>query len=228
MWSSAKSPRVPRLSRVLRYDFGLSRLRWNQCPACLGITVQLRLESLSSLRRNSHKDSTKLVNRVVKCAFYETSLDRDAQRDRRRISAYSIVLRRAVDDQVAPVELSAWIDANGGIEQVRLNRGTALSATAKAQVARTSVEASESYLAVIENTLLMQKFDAIDFDRTFVAVIVPRGDGKIEIRAVLKNASAINASLASLYSQVAQSSSADVVSNVKTATNAATPELIAA
>ena len=54
MWSSAKSPRVPRLSRVLRYDFGLSRLRWNQCPACLGITVQLRLESLSSLRRNSH------------------------------------------------------------------------------------------------------------------------------------------------------------------------------
>ena len=53
MWSSAKSPRVPRLSRVLRYDFGLSRLRWNHCPACLGITVQLRLESVSSLRRNS-------------------------------------------------------------------------------------------------------------------------------------------------------------------------------
>ena len=43
-----------RLSRVLRYDLGLSRLRWNQCPACLGITVQLRLESVSSLRRNSH------------------------------------------------------------------------------------------------------------------------------------------------------------------------------
>ncbi len=54
MWSSAKSPRVPRLSRVLRYDFRLSSLRWNQCPACLGITVQLRLESVSNLRRNSH------------------------------------------------------------------------------------------------------------------------------------------------------------------------------
>ena len=201
-----------------------------QLSACTKKTDALRVSYDAFVVANNikFKDSTKLVNRVVKCAFYETSLDRDAQRDRRRISAYSIVLRRAVDDQVAPVELSAWIDANGGIEQVRLNRGTALSATAKAQVARTSVEASESYLAVIENTLLMQKFDAIDFDRTFVAVIVPRGDGKIEIRAVLKNASAINASLASLYSQVAQSSSADVVSNVKTATNAATPELIAA
>lgn len=58
MWSPAKSPRVPRLSRVLRYDFGLSRLRWNQCPACLGITVQLRLESLSSLYRDSQLDVT--------------------------------------------------------------------------------------------------------------------------------------------------------------------------
>ena len=54
MWCSAKSLRVLRLSPVLRYDFGLSSLRWNQCPACLGITVQLRLESPSSLGRNSH------------------------------------------------------------------------------------------------------------------------------------------------------------------------------
>ena len=53
MWSSAKSPRVPRLSRALRYDVELSSLRWNQRPACLGIAVQLRLESVSSLGRNS-------------------------------------------------------------------------------------------------------------------------------------------------------------------------------
>ena len=55
MWSSAKSPRVPRLSRVLRDDFGLSSFRRNQCPACLGISVQVPSESLSSLGRNSHR-----------------------------------------------------------------------------------------------------------------------------------------------------------------------------
>ena len=53
MWASTKSPRVPRLPRELRYDFGLSSLPWNQCPACVGITVQLALESVSSLSRNS-------------------------------------------------------------------------------------------------------------------------------------------------------------------------------
>jgi len=111
---------------------------------------------------------------------------------------------------------------------VRLNRGSALSATAKAQVARTSVEASESYIAVIESTSLMQSFDASDFDKTFVAVIVPRGDGRVEIRAVVKSAGAINASLATLYSQVAQSSSADVVSNVKSAADATMLQPIAA
>jgi ribosomal protein S30 len=59
MWSPANLPRVPRLSRVLSYDFGLSRLCWNQCPACLGITVQLRLESASSLCRNSQHSAMK-------------------------------------------------------------------------------------------------------------------------------------------------------------------------
>jgi hypothetical protein len=163
------------------------------------------------------KDSTNLINRVVKCAFYEASLDRNAQRDRRRISAYALVLRRAVEDQIAPVDLPAWIDENGGIEQVRLSRGNAVSPATKAQVARESVEASESYIAVIENTQLMQSFDATDFDKTFVAVIVPRGDGKVEIRAVVKSAAAINASLATLYSQVAANSTTPVVSNDKVA-----------
>ena len=203
---------------------------YTQLSACTKKTDALRVsyDAFVAENRIKFKDSTKLVNRVVKCAFYETSLDRDAQRDRRRISAYSIVLRRAVDDQVSPVGLAAWIDEKGGIEQIRLNRGNALSASAKAQVARTSVEASESYIAVIENTLLMQRFDASDFDKTFVAVVVPRGDGKLEIRAVVKSAGAINASLATLYSQVAQSSSADVVQHVESAANATTHEPIAA
>ena len=203
---------------------------YNQLSASTKKSDALRVSYDAFVAANNikFKDSTKLVNRVVKCAFYETSLDRDAQRDRRRISAYSIVLRRAVDDQVAPIDLAAWIDANGGIEQVRLNRGSALSATAKAQVARTSVEASENYLAVIENKSLMQSFDATDFDKTFVAVIVPRGDGKVEIRAVVKSAGAINASLATLYSQVAQNSPANVAQNVKTPANATTPMPLAA
>ena len=202
---------------------------YTQLSACTKKTDALCVSYDAFVAANGikFKDGTNLVNRVVKCAFYETSLDRDAQRDRRRISAYSIVLRRAHDDKIAPVDLAAWIDEKGGIEQIRLNRGNVLTATAKAQVARTNVEASDSYIAVIENKLLMQSFDATDFDKTYVAVIVPRGDGKVEIRAVVKNASAINASLATLYSAVAVST-ANGVSNDKAATVASSSEAVAA
>ena len=200
-----------------------------QLSACTKKTDALRISYDAFVAANGikFKDSTKLINRVVKCAFYETSLDRDAQRDRRRISAYSIVLRRAHDDKVAPVDLAAWIDEKGGIEQVRLNRDNVLTATAKAQVARTNVEASDSYIAVIENKLLMQSFDATDFDKTYVAVIVPRGDGKVEIRAVVKSAGAVNASLATLYSAVA-TSTANGVSNDKNTTLEISSETVAA
>ncbi|WP_302476170.1 DUF2779 domain-containing protein [Azonexus fungiphilus] len=59
MWASPKSPRVPRLPRVLRYRFQLSSLPWNRCPASVGITVQVALESVSSLGRNSQKGRIK-------------------------------------------------------------------------------------------------------------------------------------------------------------------------
>ncbi|MDP2882482.1 MAG: site-specific integrase, partial [Azonexus sp.] len=58
-------PRVPRLSRVLRYDFGLSRFRRNQCPVRLGISVQVPSEWLSSLGRNSQEASRGAANGVV-------------------------------------------------------------------------------------------------------------------------------------------------------------------
>jgi len=57
MWPSAKSPRVPRLPRALHYNRQLSRLPWNRCPASDGITVQVALESVSSLGWNSHSIS---------------------------------------------------------------------------------------------------------------------------------------------------------------------------
>ena len=98
MWSSAKSPRVPWLSRVLRYDFGLSRLRWNQCPACLGITVQLRLESVSSLRRNSH-----LAWAFVEAANFALRFCPEAKRfyERKKARTNTVVAIKALAHKLA-------------------------------------------------------------------------------------------------------------------------------
>lgn len=145
------------------------------------------------------KEGTPVINKIVKCVFYESAVDRNAQRDRRRISAYALVLRRAQTDNVKPDALPAYIEQNGGIEQIRLGKSSGLTMTAKAQEARSVVEAGDSYIAVVSDRALMQRFDTTDYDKAFVAVIVPRPDGTVEVRAVVKGAAAVNASLAAIY-----------------------------
>jgi hypothetical protein len=151
------------------------------------------------------KKDTSLINKVVKCVFYDEASDRNAQRDRRRISAYSMVLRRAQEDSIKPVALAAWIEKLGGIEEIRLNKPNAMSATEKAVQARTEVEESNDYIAKVTNEALMKEFDSSDYDKAFVAVIVPRGNGTVEIRNVVKGAGAVNAALASIYTAPVES-----------------------
>lgn len=148
------------------------------------------------------KSDTKLILKVVKCVFYDEAADRNAQRDRRRISAYATVLRRAIDDKIAPANLSDWIESNGGIEQIRLAKGNAISPSVKAAQAREAVEATDRFIAVVQNDSLNSRFDTDDYDRPCVVLVVPRKDGKLEIRAVVKNAGAVNASLAAHYKEV--------------------------
>ncbi len=99
------------------------------------------------------KKDTSLINKVVKCVFYDEASDSNAQRDRRRISAYSMVLRRAQEDSIKPEALAAWIEKLGGIEEIRLNKPNALSATEKAVQARTEVEESKDYSKRVANPL---------------------------------------------------------------------------
>ena len=140
--------------------------------------------------------------------FYEPAVDRNAQHDRRRISAYSLVLRRAISDNITPEQLPAFIDENGGVENIRQNKVGKVTDTIKAQQARTVVESCDSYLAVVNDSALMQQFDATDYDKAFVAVVVPRGDGTLEVRQIVKSATAINSSLATMYKQVVSANNA--------------------
>jgi hypothetical protein len=63
---------------------------------------------------NSHD-----MNRVVKCVFGV---------DRRRVSAYSIALREALRQEVGADDLIAFLQDNGGVEQIRMGGTKPLSA----------------------------------------------------------------------------------------------------
>lgn len=167
------------------------------------------------------KSDTQLISKVVKCVFYDEAADRNAQRDRRRISAYATVLRRAVSDNIAPADLSAWIETNGGVEQIRLAKGTLISAATKAAQAKDVVESGDGYITVVQNDILNAKFGVDDYDQARVVIVVPRKDGKVEIRAVVKSAGAVNASLAAIYKDA-------VAANSNAAVSAPAAELAAA
>jgi hypothetical protein len=179
-----------------------------QLDACTKKTDAMRVvyDSFVDSNKIKFKKTTNLVSRVVKCVFFEPSLDKDEQCDRRRISAYATVLQRAIADKVSADNLPTWIDENGGVEQIRLNKANTKTATQKAEVVRKDVETSANYIAVFESAALLKNFNSIDYDKAFVAVIVPRGDGKIEVRYVVKAEGAVNASLASMYAETVAAS----------------------
>jgi len=70
------------------------------CPACLGITVQLRLESLSSLYRNSHKARHPQTNGICE-RFHKTILQ----------EFYQVAFRRKLylSLEELQTDLDAWL-----------------------------------------------------------------------------------------------------------------------
>lgn len=129
------------------------------------------------------------MTRVVKCVFGV---------DRRRVSAYSIALRAALQKNITADELAAFLEDNGGVEQLRLGGKKALSATERADIVKH---------AVINNSIGTFKFDALltgaDADWTdkqvvIVATYLPTGE--FEANVVIKHDSAVTAALAAHHS----------------------------
>jgi hypothetical protein len=100
------------------------------------------------------------LHKIVKCVFGA---------DRRRVSAYSIVLRTANVNKIKSADIADFIRNNGGVEEIRLAKnGNALSAKQKAEVAKnieyfgcpTCVELVEGN---VEKTIKNVKMDKISF-----------------------------------------------------------------
>jgi type IV secretory pathway VirB10-like protein len=136
---------------------------------------------------------------LVKCVFGV---------DRRRVSAYSIALRAALQKNTTADELAAFLEDNGGVEQLRLGGKKALSATERADIVKQ---------AVINNSIGTFKFDAlltgadadwIDKQVVIVATYLPTGE--FVANAVIKHESAVTAALAAHQSLLNAKARAEV------------------
>ena len=126
---------------------------------------------------------------MVKCVFGV---------DRRRVSAYSIALRAALQKNITADELAAFLEDNGGVEQLRLGGKKAMTATERADIVKH---------AVINNSIGTFKFEALltgaeadwtDKQVVIVATYLPTGE--FEANVVVKHDSAVTAALAAHHS----------------------------
>ena len=148
------------------------------------------LEAFIKQRGYTFMPSTHDMTRVVKCVFGV---------DRRRVSAYSIALREALRQTVAPADLVAFIEENGGVEQIRMGGSKPLSVTKRAEKAADEVLSSDLGMPKLDAKLIAADADWADKQVVIVATYLPTGE--FQANAVIRHDSAVNSALAAYYSQ---------------------------
>ena len=133
--------------------------------------------------------STHDMTRVVKCVFGV---------DRRRVSAYSIALREALRQGVTPENLAAYLEAEGGVEQVRLGGKKPLSVTKRAEKVVDQVKGNDLGKFKFDASVFAGDADWVDKQVVIVATYLPTGEFIANV--VVRHDGAVNAALAAHYS----------------------------
>jgi hypothetical protein len=125
------------------------------------------------------------LTKIVKCVFGA---------DRRRVSAYSIVLRTALAKQIKVSELANFIRESGGVEEVRLAKSpNAMTAKQKADAGAESLT-----IKTIVNVIapaFSEKLDAGNIGKPVVLLGTWNADGSISVHSFTNSAGAVNAAL---------------------------------
>jgi hypothetical protein len=170
-------------------------------------TLREALKTYMNLKNIRVSKSAHGLVKIVKCVFGD---------DRRRASAYGIVLRSALAQNVAVADLPAFIRNSGGVEEIRLAKSpNAMTAKQKASAGAQAVVSNT--LGVFASEGLLQHMDATNIGANAVLIGTWQSDGSVVVRAVVQNSSAINAALASYYSNNKTAAAAQAV--VQTAAN---------
>ena len=128
------------------------------------------------------------MTRVIKCVFGV---------DRRRVSAYSIALREALRQEVASTDLIAFLEQNGGVEQIRMGGTKPLSPTKRAELVKAQV--SDAVIGTVKFDALAVKASPDWNDKQVVLVATYLPTGEFEVNAVVKHEGAVKTALAAYY-----------------------------
>jgi hypothetical protein len=143
----------------------------------------------------SFSEGTHGLTRLVKYVFEGI--------DRRRVSAYSLVLREAVAQNIKAEGIPAFITQGGGVEEIRRSKSkTAKTAKQKAELGKQAV-AEQQFATFSSDTLavLAQQAGRSAGD-DLVAVVTLQADGSFVVKALVSSTTALNAARVSAYSAI--------------------------
>lgn len=172
-------------------------------------SLALRSGIASYIEKKGYRfaESTHNITKVVKCVFGV---------DRRRVSAYSLVLREALAKELAAEQIAGFIAAGGGVEEIRRSKSaTAKTPKQKAELGKLAVSCNE--LAVVSSDKIAETLDLANVDSDLVAIVTQQADGTLIVRALVRSKAVLNAALACAYS--ANKAEVQVVASNKSAAN---------
>jgi hypothetical protein len=147
------------------------------------------LEAFYKKRKYTYSKKTPLASRVVRAVFGNV--------DRRRISTYSIVSRRAM-----VLDFAQWIDSNGGVQEIKLGRSaTYVSKKDKAAVIAKKWKTLQTLAIAADDRLRMQRVR--DFDNKHCLLVAMQNkDGTYAIKGVVHTNGIVEQAMATLLSSM--------------------------
>lgn len=140
-----------------------------------------------------YNEDQPLVTRVVRAVFGGVN--------RRRISAYSLVLRQAQKEDVPYTRLAAWIEERGGIQEIRLSRSaTFISPAKKVSIGKEYFEEKPD-LGVVQSDWLSAEAGAKHMNEACVLLAKQQPSGAFTVHAVLRSPTVVKAAFSALYSK---------------------------
>jgi hypothetical protein len=153
------------------------------------IVLRSGLTDYINLKNIKCASTSHTLVKIVKCVFGD---------DRRRASAYGIVLRAALAEKKAVADIPTFIKDNGGVEEIRLAKApNALTSKQKASVSVSALQ--NGSMGVFSSAELSQKLDAGNIGKPVVLIGFWQADGSVRVQAMVQSDTAVTAALSSFY-----------------------------
>ena len=154
-----------------------------------GAALRKGLIDYVNLKGYKFAKATHTLAKIIKCVFGA---------DRRRVSAYSIALKLALDKNIQVFDIPQFIRDAGGVEELRLEKSES-QASVKQKMSAAATQVGSSMLGLASGIQIASKLDGGKIGTQVVLIGTWQADGTVSVGAVVESESVLNAALSSFY-----------------------------